>query len=308
MLTESLSEREWLSTGSDIMKALSFGEILWDIDGNVKTIGGAPLNVLGHISKLGGNCTIISAVGDDDLGKHSMSILDNLGIDRSFVNISRYETGKALISLKDGIPSYSFTDPSAWDDISLSVIHKELLNNQLYDVFIFGTLASRYSVSRETLYYLLNNVKASQFFFDVNLRLSFYSVDLIKECLKHTTILKLNNDEVSVIASMLEITEKDFPAEMQRQFPIEHVLISLGGKGSVCFSGSDVIYSYANDVEVIDTVGAGDSLSAAFLYFLSSGENVAQSLNKASILADFVVSRRGAIPEYNTQLIEKLFK
>lgn len=288
------------------MKALSFGEILWDIDGDVRTLGGAPLNVLGHISKLGGDCSVISAVGDDELGRETLSRIDSLGIDRSFVSISAYETGKALVALDNGIPSYSFPDPSAWDDIKLLDAEKEKLCSTPFDVFIYGTLASRHSVSRGTLYYLLENIKASEFFFDVNLRLSFYSAELIEECLKHATILKLNNDEVPVVSSLLGMEEKDFPYEVQRRFPVRKVLISLGSKGSVCFEGNNAINAEAGKVKVIDTVGAGDSLSAAFLYFLSMGDDTAAALSKASALADYVVIKRGAIPDYDEDIRRRL--
>lgn len=288
------------------MKALSFGEILWDIDGDVKTLGGAPLNVLGHISKLGGDCSVISAVGDDNLGKETLAAIDGLGIDRRFVSISAYETGKALVALKDGIPSYSFPDPSAWDDIKLSDGQMEILSGTAYDVFIYGTLASRHNVSRGTLFSLLDGIKASEFFFDVNLRLSFYSAELIEECLRHATILKLNNDEVPIVSSLLGMNEGDFPYEVQRRFPVRKVLISLGSKGSVCFDGSTVINAEAGKVKVVDTVGAGDSLSAAFLYFLCRGDDTAAALAKASALADYVVTKRGAIPDYDESIRRRL--
>ena len=261
------------------MKALSFGEILWDIDGDVRTLGGAPLNVLGHISKLGGDCSVISAVGADELGKETLSRIDSLGIDRSFVSISAYETGKALVALDNGIPSYSFPDPSAWDDIKLSDAEKEKLCSTPFDVFIYGTLASR---------------------------LSFYSAELIEECLKHATILKLNNDEDPVVSSLLGMDGKDFPYEVQRRFPVRKVLISLGSKGSVCFEGNNAINAEAGKVKVIDTVGAGDSLSAAFLYFLSIGDDTAAALSKASALADYVVTKRGAIPDYDEDIRRRL--
>ena len=183
---------------------------------------------------------------------------------------------------------------------------KEKLCSTPFDVFIYGTLASRHSVSRGTLYYLLENIKASEFFFDVNLRLSFYSAELIGECLKHATILKLNNAEVPVVSSLLGMDGKAFPYEVQRRFPVRKVLISLGSKGSVCFEGNNAINAEAGKVKVIDTVGAGDSLSAAFLYFLSMGDDTAAALSKASALADYVVTKRGAIPDYDEDIRRRL--
>ena len=100
--------------------------------------------------------------------------------------------------------------------------------------------------------------------------------------------------------------EKDFPYEVQRRFPVRKVLISLGSKGSVCFEGNNAINAEAGKVKVIDTVGAGDSLSAAFLYFLSMGDDTAAALSKASALADYVVTKRGAIPDYDEDIRRRL--
>ena len=85
------------------MKALCFGEILWDVKDGTRTLGGAPLNVAGHISKLGGESYIISSVGDDELGQLTMTAIDGLEVDRRFVHISGYETGVAEVVLENGI-------------------------------------------------------------------------------------------------------------------------------------------------------------------------------------------------------------
>lgn len=288
------------------MRALSFGEVLWDIDGNVKTLGGAPLNVLGHISRLGGDSSIISAVGDDALGMSALKIIESFGIDRRFLGLSKYPTGKAMVELDNGIPSYTFNDPCAWDDINLDAKAKEMLSKEMFDVFIYGTLASRHETSRATLLYLLENIEAKVFFFDVNIRLSFYDDEIIKKGISKATILKVNEDEVSIVADALGIPERDFPVALQKEYPVNKVLITLGKKGSVCYEGTSASYAGVSDVPVIDTVGAGDSLSAAFLYFINKGEGTDEALSKASLLADYVVSKRGAIPEYDDTIRAKL--
>ena len=81
------------------MKALCFGEILWDVDGETRTLGGAPLNVAGHIRRLGGESAVVSAVGDDELGRMTLEAIDRLGVDRSLVRISEYGTGVAEVTL-----------------------------------------------------------------------------------------------------------------------------------------------------------------------------------------------------------------
>ena len=288
------------------MKAVCFGEILWDIDGETKTLGGAPLNVAGHIRKLGGESLVISSVGDDDLGHMAIERIDALSVDRSLVGISAYDTGYAAVTLTDGIPSYSFNDPCAWDDITLSDEDLAAIGGVRFDAVVYGTLASRGAVSRRTLFRLLDAVDSREFFFDVNIRLSFYSDGLILDGLRRATILKMNDDEVPIVASAMGVSPDNLLSELFSLPRLRRVLITRGRHGSDCYDGASHIHVDAGDVRAVDTVGAGDSLSAAFLYFLSSGCGTEKALRRASALADYVVTKRGAIPEYDKGLLESL--
>ena len=281
------------------MKALCFGEILWDVNGETRTLGGAPLNVAGHIRRLGGESAVVSAVGDDELGRMTLEAIDRLGVDRSLVRISEYGTGVAEVTLADGIPSYAFNEPCAWDDITVSDSEMERLGKDHFDAVIYGTLASRSSVSRDTLFKLLDRIDASEFFFDVNIRLSFYSDDLIREGLERATILKMNDDEVPIVASAIGSSEDDIIPSLFSMPRLRRILITRGKHGSDCYERDASFHAGTGSVKVVDTVGAGDSLSAAFLYFLASGQDAGTALSKASLLADYIVTQRGAIPEYD---------
>lgn len=289
------------------MKALSFGEILWDVFGDDKTLGGAPLNVLGHIRRLGGNAQIISAVGSDELGEQTVKAIDTLGIDRAFLRISPYGTGQAIVTLKDGIPSYRFNEPAAWDDISLDEAALDKIRNDHYSVFIYGTLAQRSETSRKTLCTLLDSVDADTFFFDVNLRLDFWSEKSIKRGLERATILKMNDEEVDTIAKLFSAESDELTEKLFALYPdLRVIIVTLGKKGSALYERGSVHHVPSGSVKVLDTVGAGDSLSAAFLYFISSGRKPAEALEKASLLADYVVTKQGAIPEYDDGIKERL--
>ncbi len=279
------------------MNALSFGEIIWDTYIDRRTLGGAPLNVAGHISRLGGKAAIISAVGRDDIGRNTIMRLEELGVDTEYVYCSDYPTGQAFISLENGIPSYEFNNPSAWDDIRIDREELSRIKRTEWDVFIYGTLAQRSDTSRKTLELILENIRAHEFFFDVNLRLSFYSRDVLENSLKKATILKMNDEEIPVICSMFHLGGI---REIMDYFDIPVVISTYGKKGSMLSQrGKEDILVTSSDVHVVDTVGAGDSLSAAFLYFYSAGCEAGTALVKASRLADYVVSKPGAIPEYD---------
>ena len=281
------------------MKALAFGEILWDVIGDERKIGGAPLNVLGHIVQLGGTGAVISAIGQDELGNESIEYLESKGIDTKLIKRTETETGKAIITLKDGIPSYRFTAPSAWDEITLTTDELSEIRNTNYDAFIYGTLAARSLTSRRTWEQLLNNINASALFFDVNLRLDFYSKEVIEIGARHADILKVNDEELPIILELLEVKDIN---ELITKYNLKLVLLTSGKDGSDVYTANQHYHQEAGNVEVVDTVGAGDSLSAGFLYFLTKGDSIDETLRKASILADYTVGKRGAIPEYDEEI------
>ena len=289
------------------MKALAFGEILWDVNGNEKTIGGAPLNVLAHIRRLGGEASIISAVGSDELGRASLACLEGFGIAERYVRMSPFPTGRADVVLENGIPSYEFNMPCAWDDIRLSDDQYIDLFNDEFSVFIYGTLAQRCMTSALTLEKLLDDVSAAEFFFDVNLRGNFYNEKSIGRGLEKATIIKMNDEELPVVASLLGTGKENLIGWLFDNTSVKKVLVSAGSSGSFCHEkGGKVYHAGASDVSVVDTVGAGDSLSAAFLYFLARGMDAGSALEKASVLADYVVTKRGAVPEYDDDLRKRL--
>ena len=288
------------------MEALAFGEILWDVYGDKRTLGGAPLNVLGHIRRLGGAASIISSVGDDELGKLAREAIASLGIDSTYLHTSRYGTGRAVVELDNGIPSYHFDNPSAWDDISLSDEDYERLLSKRWSVFIYGTLSQRSETSRATLWRLLDTINADNFFFDVNFRQDFWDEKSVRKGLERATILKMNSDEKVQMASLLGYDEDELIPSLLADTPLEKIVVTYGANGSYCYTRGERFFTSAGEGKAIDTVGAGDSLSAAFIYFLSQGKGMNTSLINASLLADYVVQHRGAIPEYDDNIRRKL--
>ena len=289
------------------MKAVAFGEVLWDVNGDEKTLGGAPFNVLAHMRKLGGQVQIISAVGQDALGAHTLDCIEDAGISGQLIRISPFPTGRADITLVDGNASYVFNMPCAWDDIRLSPDqYMELFNDEFY-VFIYGTLAQRCMTSALTLEKLLDVVSAQEYFFDVNLRGRFSTCKSIRRGLEKATILKMSDEELPAVAAMLSVDSEKLIKWLFDNTGVRKVLVTEGSRGASCYEkDGGSCHAGAPEVKVLDTVGAGDSLSAAFLHFLSRGENTGSALEKASLLAGYVVTKRGAVPEYDEELRAQL--
>ncbi len=293
------------------MKALSFGEILWDIFPDSRCLGGAPLNVAGHLARLGVEACIVSALGKDPLGSEALELMKANHIDTRYVeSLPDIETGFTRIKLTAGIPEYEFNFPCAWDSIALAPRHKEAILAEKWDVFCFGTLSQRSETSRVTLREILQKIDPAIVFCDINLRKQFYSREILEWSLEHSDILKMNDEESPIVSSLLResavFDEKELYAWLIEKFALKGILVTRGKKGvSAYFDGKEYAHT-PSDVKVVDTVGAGDSFSAAFLVSLFTGKSIPRALELATDLADFVVSRSGALPEYDQAIRTKL--
>ena len=282
------------------MDFISFGEILFDVFPDKATLGGAPLNVAGHLTKLGLNGAILSAVGNDELGKRALNEIEALGLSTDMIATLDYETGKAIITWNGKNAEYEFNDPCAGDNIPLQALPENVT------LIYYGTLAQRGN-SKNTLKELLNSVQSQHRFFDVNIRKHFYSDEIIKEGVENATILKLNDEEVDIVLDALKIEMRGYRGleELFKEYNLDLILLTKGKEGTMCFKNKWYRVPCA-PVEVVDTVGAGDSLSAGFLASYIKTGDLEKSLLFGSHIADYVVTKRGAIPEYDDNLVQYL--
>ncbi len=273
------------------MKLYAFGEVLFDVFGEEKNIGGAPLNVAYHFVKMGGEASVISAVGHDELGNAAFAHMSSNGIDTSLIYLSRYPTGRADVVMHGNEADYTFNCPCAWDDIHLSP-------SQIYsaDIFYWGTLALRNRTSLKAFHELSSSVNARIMYYDVNIRKKYYSPDIIKEGLSLCNILKVNENELPLI---LEISGEKSVLGLMDKNGIDIVILTEGENGSTVYGESHMYKFQTPKITVCDTVGAGDSYSACFLYsYLMTGD-IRNAGKEASSLSSFVCTKRGGMPSYN---------
>ena len=161
-------------------------------------------------------------------------------------------------------------------------------------------------MSGSTLSSILEVINADEIFFDANLRQRFYSREILEKGFSHASTVKMSDEETRPISELMGVTEADLPRFLLDRYGIRRVIVTLGSRGSVCFEGDRVHHAGSAVAAAIDTVGAGDSFSAAFLFSIASGSDVDTAMNRASVLASYVVSHRGAIPPYDDALRESL--
>lgn len=287
------------------MKIISFGEVLWDVYPHEKFIGGAPLNFAAHLARLGEEVLLLSAVGNDELGRLALRQLKTWGIsDRLISVLPEKETGKCMVTLDSaGVPAYHLLDDMAYDAIPYP-------GKEDADVLYFGTLALRSDRNFHTLQKLLAENKYGEVFVDINLRKPFYTPESVAFAASHATILKISLEELPEAAAMLSVTPSkpgEFAARLAALYPqLTRILISLGADGAFVYDAdSDKSYTCPGKrVTVCSTVGAGDSFSAGFLHHFLAEKTVGECLDFATRLAAFVVSKPGAVPDYRPDEIK----
>ncbi|RBP99150.1 carbohydrate kinase family protein [Bifidobacterium xylocopae] len=280
---------------------LSLGEILWDMLPSGKRAGGAPVNFSYHASKNGAKGYAISAVGRDDLGRELEDAVAKAGVD-AFLQHNQWPTSTVEVRLNDqGIPGYVFKEDVAWDHMELTDDLKELAAKS--DAVCFGTLGMRSQQSRGTFCDLLRATRPDAMrFFDINLRGTYYSKDLIEELLGMTTMFKLNDEELVVLRDMFRIPGQS-DAELCQWFfdryGMDTIILTAGSDYSTIFlkDGSSSRLGTPH-IQVADTVGAGDAFSGTFAIHRLEGMPLAQAHRAAVNTAAFVCTQSGAWPTY----------
>lgn len=277
---------------------LCFGEVLWDCLPQGLFMGGAPVNVAYHLQQLGAKVLPISAVGDDFLGREIIRRLKRVGLDTRFVpDIADVQTGVVLVELTaDGQPSYEIVQDVAWDMIPESADLMQAAADA--SAIVFGSLAQRSQANKKLLLEMLDTTNGLRAF-DVNLRRPFDDLDLVAELAAKADLIKLNNDEAYELAGLPGDAEIEKVArEVGAKYACDRVCVTAGGDGAGMRVGADWYWGDGETVDVVDTIGAGDSFMAALVDGLLRGGGPQAIIRRATRLAGFVAASRGAMPDY----------
>lgn len=279
---------------------VGLGEILWDVFPQGKVLGGAPANFAYHASQMGMNGYAVSAIGKDELGAEIKQLLQAKKLKTLIAEVD-FPTGTVQVSLSGkGIPKYEICENVAWDNIPFTEELKRLAEQT--KAVCFGSLAQRNAVSRATINAFLEAVPEDAMkIFDINLRQSFYSRELIEASLNQCSMLKINEDEIIILADMFgwsNQSELSIVKQLLQDFQLKMVVLTKGTAGSYIITDTESSFLPTPAVEVADTVGAGDSFTAALLVSLLEGKSIPKAHKKAVDVSAFVCTQRGAMPEY----------
>lgn len=293
------------------INAVSYGEVLFDVFGEEKKIGGAPLNLALRTASFGFPVAMISAVGNDEDGKVICDYVRENQLDTSGIMTTQdYDTGIVQVTLNDrGSATYEIKFPSAWDFIELNENVQNIVQNA--DVFFFGSLSCRNDVSRNTLFSLLNFNPKMFKVFDVNLRKPFYNIELLEQLMNKADFIKFNDEEISEISSELGFQSDNLEENIQfvsEKTSTKSICVTLGKHGSILL-WDDRIYRHGGyPVTVADTVGAGDSFLASLTAKLLTGHSPDDALDFASAVGAMVATFTGANPKIEYSQLDTFIK
>jgi fructokinase len=288
---------------------VGLGEILWDLLPGGKQLGGAPANFAYHAQVLGADSCVASSVGDDPVGKEILDQLQTLGLDTRFImQDPGHPTGTVSVTLdENGVPNFTIHEQVAWDFIPLTDNLLKLARECC--AVCYGTLAQRSPASRSTIRQFLKETDENCLrVFDINLRQNFYDRDTVLDMLYLSVCLKLNDEELPVVARFCDLkgTESELLSALIKKYNLDLIALTKGKASSRLFTEADDSQLSAPAVTITDTVGAGDAFTAALVVGMLNGLPIREIHAHATKLAAFVCTRPGATPRIGIELKEHL--
>ena len=273
---------------------------MWDVLPEGKKLGGAPANFAYHVSQFGLDSCVVSAIGDDKLGEEILANFEEKKLDMIIETVP-YPTGTVQIEIDQaGVPQYEIKENVAWDNIPWTP-QLEMLARRTKAV-CFGSLAQRSVVSRETIGRFLDTMPSadgSLVVFDINLRQGFYNAEILENSMRRCNILKINDEELVTVSRMFGWPGIDLEDKcwlLLGKYNLQMLILTCGINGSYVFTPGSYSFRETPIVEVADTVGAGDSFTAAFISSILKGKSVQEAHKIAVDVSAFVCTQNGAMP------------
>ena len=279
---------------------LCFGEILWDRLPGGSTPGGAPMNVALHLKRFGLSPWFASRVGDDEAGRQLIGFLKANHIKTGLVQRGKtLPTSEVIVSLdKSGNATYRICAPVAWDNISMTRKLAERASDA--GILVFGTLAARNEITRQTLLNLLNT--SAYRILDINLRPPYDKQETAELLLSKSDFAKMNSQELSVLAKWLDLpwyNEESAMRKIADHFGLSGVCVTRGDKGAALLLKGEFTEHPGFRVTVKDTVGSGDAFLAALIYAFTEKKSPVECLHLACAAGSLVATKDGATPDYS---------
>ena len=284
-------------------EVLCVGEVLWDALPAGLFLGGAPFNVACHLRAAGVSAAMVSRIGDDRLGEEILRRASRYGVAVDLVQVdATLPTGFVRVSLDaTGTPDFEIIAPAAWDAIALT--DKLLKRASKARAIVFGSLAQRHATTRATIKRLWDN--EALMVFDANLRAPFDDKEVVRRSLNRADVVKMSIVELQTLAAWFALPAgtREAAVALGEMFGCDTVCVTRGPQGAALWHDGAWTEHEGFEVEVVDTVGAGDAFLAVLLAGLLSGANDSALLQHANLIGAYVATQYGAVPTDQSAVI-----
>jgi fructokinase len=280
-------------------RVVGIGEVLWDLFLAGPQLGGAPANFAYHAHALGAQAQVLTRIGKDSFGRDIMERFKTMGLPPGTVQLDDVApTGTVTVRLNgDGVPHFVIHENVAWDRLEIDETACAAVTGA--QAVCFGSLAQRKPLSRASIQHLVGISSPNALrVFDINLREQFYSRELIEQSLVLANVVKLNDGELSILNSLFQLGDSPHQQveKLARDFGLRLVALTRGPNGSLLYQHGRWSMQPPPPVQVVDTVGAGDSFTAALVMGLLAEMDLDAVHAAAAEVAGYVCSQAGATP------------
>ena len=283
-------------------RILSFGDMLWDLFPEGPRFGGAPGNYACHAARLGAEVYMVSGVGAGERGTAALDVLKGQGVKDDLVQrLENYPTGIVTVEVDEGgKPTFEIGEDAAWDHWEWNPAIEEKVREA--DAVCYGTLGQRGQKPRAGIRKAMEVAKEEGVLrvHDVNLRPPFFDDELIRDSLAMASVYKLSDDELDRVCQACGIPLSADPLDSLRailkKYSLEVLVMTKGAEGAVLLTADSAFEQPGMKTEIVDTVGAGDSFTAALTLGLLRKDSFPEILRDACEVAAKVCSHAGAVP------------
>ena len=230
-------------------------------------IGGSPFNVAIGLARLGRQAALFTGLSTDFLGQRLAAALAAAGVSTDFLLRKDVPTTLSLVGLAaDGTPSYAFYGRGAADR-SVEVAEIPQLTPEI-GVIHFGSYSLVVPPTADAFAALAARERRRRLItLDPNVRLNV-EPDLevwrarVQAMAAHADLIKVSSEDLT---SMYPNRSVDATVGRWLADGVRLVVVTRGADGSTGFTERHRVVAAGERVEVVDTVGAGDSFQAALL-------------------------------------------
>ncbi|WP_418320960.1 carbohydrate kinase family protein [Piscinibacter sakaiensis] len=304
------------------------GEALMDVFASAETdsgmaldarVGGSPFNTAVGLARLGQPVNFFGAISSGFLGERLMRTLQHEGVGTATVQRNDAATTLGLVGLDAaGVPSYSFYGDGCADRL-LTPDAIDTLPQTVGAIHV-GSYATVVEPVASTLRQLVDQYAARTLIsFDPNIRLNVEPElarwrDLLDWMLPRAHLLKISDEDLQLLLPGTSLD--DFAADVLQQ-GVRLLVVTRGAEGVSAWTRRTRASVAAQPVDVVDTVGAGDTFQAALLTWLSENGRLTpdglSDLSQADLeaasrfagqAAAITCSRRGADMPRRAELVQ----